>query len=87
MAAKRCQNASYLEAESIKVAGQEGPDRSKLSLKKSRFVQPLAEVDMNSLCEQFVPVAGPLIYKMIFIAKTQDINDIHALTAALITHE
>ena len=30
-------------------------DRSKCSLKKSRFAKPLTEVDMTSFCKQVVP--------------------------------
>ena len=37
------------------VVAEQRLDRLKLALKKCRFVEPLAEVDANSLCEPFVP--------------------------------
>ena len=51
-----CENdPSMPQSKKAKVAEPAPPDRSKLSLKKSRFAKPLAEVDMNSFCKQVVP--------------------------------
>ena len=51
-----CENdPSMPQSKKAKVAEPAPPDKSKLSLKKSRFAKPLAEVDMNSFCKQVVP--------------------------------
>ena len=62
MAAKRCENSSCLGGEICEEWNccendSQMPEskRSKLSLKKRRFAQPLAEVDMNTLCKPVVP--------------------------------
>ena len=49
MAKRCCSDENSLVPPAKKV------DRSNLSLKKSRFAEPLAEVEMNSVCKPFVP--------------------------------
>ena len=59
MAAKRCRNTSCLGSEFCEewecCKENVGKKSKKLSLKKPRFAQPLAEADMNSLCKPPVP--------------------------------